>query len=326
MELRHDYDLNVTDVCPVGALTDSYRRSQQRVWNLSKTETVDPFDSLGANIAVEHNDGHAWRIMPRRNAEVNKSWISNRTRLEYQKLSKDRLTALACSRRPRCLSRRPWPARGNWSVPLARSPWWLRQPHPGRQRGPGRAGRQPGKEGRALWRILGQGRSSTASPSPAIRSGTVWDSSLLGIADNLDELVRRAKEFDVLLVVGHDLWALDAQKAKSLEAIPERIVLSAWHDASTAKATLSVGVRAWAEIRGTMINCQGRVQMLNAAPVLVQVPTSSRPGRSCHPSGSWAGPANWTPTRSPRPASPLSLASPIAASGRKAVSWKEVVA
>ena len=90
--------------------------------------------------------------------------------------------------------------------------------------------------------------------------------------DNLDALVARAGEFDVLLVVGQDLWghldANGASKASKLEGIATRIVLSAWSNASTAKATIAIGIRAWAEVRGTMVNCNGRVQLLNACPVV----------------------------------------------------------
>lgn len=268
MELSHEYDLNVTDVCPVGALTGKHFRFQQRVWNLAKTETVDPFDSLGANITVEHHDDHAWRIMPRRNAEVNKSWISNRTRLEYHKLSKDRLTAGLFQKSEVPLSQAI--ARAGELVRSARKVAVVASGNLTLEDNAALIALVDSLEKKA--ELFGGSWAKVGTPDGIAQSGDPVGNrlglKLLGIADNLDELVRRAKEFDVLLVVGHDLWALDAQKAKTLESIPERIVLSAWHDASTAKATLSVGVRAWAEIRGTMINCQGRVQMLNAAPVL----------------------------------------------------------
>ncbi len=70
-----------------------------------------------------------------------------------------------------------------------------------------------------------------------------------------------------MVVVGNDLWAADAAKAARLEGIAKRVVLSAWANATTAKATIAVGIRAWAEVRGTMVNSQGRVQQLNACPV-----------------------------------------------------------
>ena len=34
------------------------------------------------------------------------------------------------------------------------------------------------------------------------------------------------------------------------------------------KATVAIGVRAWAEVRGSMVNCNGRVQLLQACPVV----------------------------------------------------------
>ena len=40
--LDHDYDLNTTDICPVGALTGKHFRFQQRVWFLKKTELHRP--------------------------------------------------------------------------------------------------------------------------------------------------------------------------------------------------------------------------------------------------------------------------------------------
>ena len=268
MELKHDYDLNVTDICPVGALTGKHFRFQQRVWNLAKTETIDPFDSLGANITVDHHDGHAWRIMPRRNADVNKSWISNRARMEYQKLSKDRLTAGLFQKTEVPLSQAVARAgelvRGGRKVAIVASGTLTLEDNAAI------LALSKSMEGKS--EVFGGSWAKLEAPDGIAQSGDPVGNrlglKLLGIADNLDDLIARAKEFDVLLVVGHDLWALDAAKAKSLEAIPERIVLSAWHDASAAKATLAVGVRAWAEVRGTMVNSQGRIQLLNAAPIL----------------------------------------------------------
>jgi predicted molibdopterin-dependent oxidoreductase YjgC len=35
-----------------------------------------------------------------------------------------------------------------------------------------------------------------------------------------------------------------------------------------AQATVAIGVRAWAEVRGTLVNCQNRIQLMQACPVL----------------------------------------------------------
>ncbi|MCB9496264.1 MAG: (2Fe-2S)-binding protein [Fibrobacteria bacterium] len=264
--LQHDYDLNVTDICPVGALTGKHFRFQQRVWLLSKTETIAPDDSLGANITVEHHDGHVWRIMPRRHPDVNKSWISNATRLLYQTLSENRLTGGSF--------------RGA-DVPLADAVERARElVHGARKVALVASGHLTLEDNAALLalaeslgsraEVFGGSWLAVGAPDGIARSGDPVANrlgcTLLGISDNLSDLVRRAKEFDCLVVAGHDLWAADAERAKSLSVIPERIALSAWHDATAQASTLAVGIRAWAEVRGSMINVQGRIQRLQAAP------------------------------------------------------------
>lgn len=266
--LRHDYDLNVTDICPVGALTGKHFRFRQRVWNLVQTESIDPTDSLGANITVDHHDGMAWRIMPRRNPEVNKSWIHNETRLAYRALSDNRLAAgrFAGTEVPltQAASRLGELVRGARKLAVVASGHLTLEDNVALQQLVVHLGTKAELFG-GSWLSVGEADGIARSGDPvANRAGL----KLLGIPDNLDDLARRAKEFDVLLVAGHDLWAADAAKAKALEAIPERIVLSSWLDATVAKSTLAVGVRAWAEVRGTMVNCQGRIQRMNPAPIL----------------------------------------------------------
>ncbi|HXP89562.1 MAG TPA: 2Fe-2S iron-sulfur cluster-binding protein [Fibrobacteria bacterium] len=266
--LDHEYDLNVTDVCPVGALTGKHFRFQQRVWLLGKTETVDPTDGLGANITVEHHDGHAWRIMPRRNPEVNKSWIANSSRLAYLRLSEDRLTAGLFGRSEvplaQAVSRLGELVRGARKVALVASGHLTLEDNAAllawaQILGP----RAEVFGGSWLWVGSPDGIARSGDPVPN-RNGL----KLLGIPDSLDELRARVGEFDVLVVVGNDLWTANASKAASLEKIPERIALSSWSDATVQASTLAIGIRAWAEVRGTMVNVAGRIQLLNAAPIL----------------------------------------------------------
>lgn len=67
----------VTDICPVGALTRKDFRFKARVYTLRKTESVCPLCSRGCNTYVEHKHDTLYRVMPRRNPEVNKSWMCN---------------------------------------------------------------------------------------------------------------------------------------------------------------------------------------------------------------------------------------------------------
>ncbi len=84
--ITHNYAGNLADVCPVGALLSSDFRFKMRVWFLEETESVCPGCSTGCNIYVDHRDGEAQRLRPRRNVEVNKSWMCDFGRTEYKPL------------------------------------------------------------------------------------------------------------------------------------------------------------------------------------------------------------------------------------------------
>src|SRR5207244_463754 len=56
---------------------------------LESTDSVCPGCSTGCNIHVDHRDGEAQRLRPRRNVEVNKSWMCDVGRTEYKELSVD---------------------------------------------------------------------------------------------------------------------------------------------------------------------------------------------------------------------------------------------
>ena len=81
--LDNPYSGNVTDICPVGALTLKEFRFKQRVWFLKKTESVCPGCARGCNITVEHNQGRIYRFMPRENPELNKTWICDEGRFSF---------------------------------------------------------------------------------------------------------------------------------------------------------------------------------------------------------------------------------------------------
>ncbi len=78
-----DYIGNVVDICPVGALTSKDFRFQQRVWLLKSAESVCASCSTGCNLRVDHKDGRVYRYVPRRNEQVNKSWLCDFGRDSY---------------------------------------------------------------------------------------------------------------------------------------------------------------------------------------------------------------------------------------------------
>jgi NADH-quinone oxidoreductase subunit G len=93
--LANNYSLNTVDICPVGALTSTDFRFKMRVWFLKQTNSIDMESSVGANTVVWSREGIIYRITPRRNDEVNDTWLSDSARDLYKPVrAADRLTAV----------------------------------------------------------------------------------------------------------------------------------------------------------------------------------------------------------------------------------------
>ncbi|MGP0065511.1 MAG: molybdopterin-dependent oxidoreductase [Isosphaeraceae bacterium] len=75
---------NVVDLCPVGALLDKDFLHKQRVWFLSKHDSVCTRCSTGCNITAEENRGALFRFKPRQNPHVNDYWICDEGRYSYK--------------------------------------------------------------------------------------------------------------------------------------------------------------------------------------------------------------------------------------------------
>ena len=61
-------------------------RFKMRVWFLKEHESVCPGCSTGCNIYVDERDGEVQRLRPRRNPDVNKSWICDPGRYLYKQI------------------------------------------------------------------------------------------------------------------------------------------------------------------------------------------------------------------------------------------------
>ena len=84
---------NVVDLCPVGALTNAPYAFAARSWELKKTDGIDVFDALGANIRVDSRGSQVMRVLPRVNDDVNEEWISDKSRQAIDGLLRQRLDA-----------------------------------------------------------------------------------------------------------------------------------------------------------------------------------------------------------------------------------------
>jgi NADH-quinone oxidoreductase subunit G len=82
---------NIIDLCPVGALTSKPYAFTARPWELTKTESIDVMDALGANIRIDTKGREVMRILPRNHDGVNEEWISDKTRFVWDGLRRQRL-------------------------------------------------------------------------------------------------------------------------------------------------------------------------------------------------------------------------------------------
>ncbi|WP_207537054.1 NADH-quinone oxidoreductase subunit NuoG [Sabulicella rubraurantiaca] len=82
---------NLIDICPVGALTSRPYAFISRPWELSKIESVDVMDALGAPVRVDVRAGEVLRVLPRQNDEVNEEWLADRSRFAIDGLKRRRL-------------------------------------------------------------------------------------------------------------------------------------------------------------------------------------------------------------------------------------------
>lgn len=81
-QLDNAYSLNVTDICPVGALTNRDFRFKSRVWDMSSTKTICSGCARGCNTEAWVRSNEILRLTPRQNDRVNSFWMCDKGRLE----------------------------------------------------------------------------------------------------------------------------------------------------------------------------------------------------------------------------------------------------
>lgn len=86
-----EFSGNLIDLCPVGALTSKPFTFKARSWELKKKEAVDILDGIGSNIKVDIFNNEIVRILPKTNFNINKEWISNKTRFFFDSLKYQRI-------------------------------------------------------------------------------------------------------------------------------------------------------------------------------------------------------------------------------------------
>jgi NADH-quinone oxidoreductase subunit G len=89
--LDSKYSGNTVDICPVGALLNRDFRFQSRVWFINKSPSVCTGCSNGCNVYAESRGDVIYRLLPRRNEEVNQVWMCDDGRLTYHPTNEKRV-------------------------------------------------------------------------------------------------------------------------------------------------------------------------------------------------------------------------------------------
>jgi NADH dehydrogenase/NADH:ubiquinone oxidoreductase subunit G len=76
-----------------GALTSKPYAFTARPWELRSVQSIDVLDGTGSNIRIDFKETEILRVLPRRNMEINESWISDKIRFFYDGLKRQRLNS-----------------------------------------------------------------------------------------------------------------------------------------------------------------------------------------------------------------------------------------
>ena len=98
---RGHFSGNVTELCPVGALTSTQYRFEARPWEIQNVPTVCGLCPVGCNITATTREGKVKRILSRNHPEIDEGWLCDKGRFAYAHLdARDRITDAAAQGRP----------------------------------------------------------------------------------------------------------------------------------------------------------------------------------------------------------------------------------
>jgi NADH-quinone oxidoreductase subunit G len=252
-EVRNPYSMNAADICPVGALTTKDFRFKIRVWFLDDAPTVCNQCSNGCNVYASRANNKIYRFLPRRNDEVNDTWICDHGRLSYQRLYEGRLTRPRGDRED-----------VDYDEAVRSAGAALRRVREAGERVIGVASPFAANEDLFLFRELLDGLA--ADGYFAVPRGDS-DDLLIKAEKAPNAAGARALGFRESSSLGRAALALVLGHQMPLEAFAEvgAIVLIDTHDSELARRSgVVLPARAFAEREGTFVNHAGRVQRFRA--------------------------------------------------------------
>jgi NADH dehydrogenase/NADH:ubiquinone oxidoreductase subunit G len=106
---RGHFSGNVTELCPVGALTSTQYRFEARPWEIQNVPTVCGLCPVGCNTTATTREGKVKRILSRNHPEIDEGWLCDKGRFSFDHLTaRDRVTAPLAKAGPRRFETLTW--------------------------------------------------------------------------------------------------------------------------------------------------------------------------------------------------------------------------
>ena len=100
---------NVTELCPVGALTSTQYRFEARPWEIQNVPTVCGLCPVGCNTTATTREGKVKRILSRNHPEIDEGWLCDKGRFAFAHLdARDRITSPLAKAGPRRFDELSW--------------------------------------------------------------------------------------------------------------------------------------------------------------------------------------------------------------------------
>src|SRR5262245_13922115 len=273
--LDNNYSLNTVDICPVGALTSTDFRFKMRVWFLKETKSICTSCATGCNTIIGTREDVIYRQTPRENDNVNSCWMCDYGRLNYKYLeAPDRLLEPQIRSEGRLV-----PA--DWPTAIGQATLQLKQ-FSGSEIAIVASGRMTNEElwltaqlasslgikridivprrGKADRILLSEDRNPNTNGARLILgSRSEPGAKLVNIASAV-----RSGEIKALVILKENAMHLGLS-VEEIARLPALIVMNTLPNEATKNATVVLPACGFAEKRGSMVNCKGRLQRLNRA-------------------------------------------------------------
>lgn len=273
--INNRYAMNIVDICPVGAMTSSDFRFRQRVWFMQTANSVCHGCSKGCSIFVDHNqekykEDKVYRFRPRPNDKINGHFMCDAGRLSYQRENENRLksakiagspesTASVVAAAARTL------AAADGSVFFVVSPsWTTEQMYSAKKLAAHYHGKISGYSTGTV--VEGDADGILIQDDKAANRASL---ELLGISQDKAHFTRYLRESEVIVLLGSDILAgrSDEQVQELRQELEgKKVLLVDSHLTESSRiADMLLPCASFTEYAGTLINCDGILQQIDAA-------------------------------------------------------------